>query len=89
MLLDEENNKNTSEILNLKSINQSWPMMIAAIKKNILIIFLGTLGFVMPIPDLRIYPIMQDSYIMQIVKIEILSQVSPTCCRMSWINHIN
>ena len=79
VLLNEENNKNNSEILNLKSINQFWPMMIAAVKKNILIIFLGTLGFVMPIPVLRIYPIMQESYIMQIVKIE-LSQVTPTSC---------
>ena len=59
VLLNEENNKNNSEILNLKSINQFWPMMIAAVKKNILIIFLGTLGFVMPIPVLRIYPIMR------------------------------
>ena len=64
VLLNEENNKNNSEILNLKSINQFWPMMIAAVKKNILIIFLGTLGFVMPIPVLRIYPIMRGWYIM-------------------------
>ena len=67
----KENNKNTQHVRDIKfEIHKS---ILAdddcCSKKNILIIFLGTLGFVMPIPVLRIYPIMQESYIMQIVKI--------------------